>query len=112
MPYQAGDILLADLSPVVGHEQGGRRPVLVLSGPSYNELRNEQLIIAAITSKQRQLPFHIALGADSGLRVPSWVQAESARAISVQRVIRQLGRAQPQTLAEVRGQVINFLRDW
>jgi mRNA interferase MazF len=53
VPYQAGDILLADLDPVAGHEQGGRRPVLVLSGPSYNELRNEQLIVAAITSRQR-----------------------------------------------------------
>jgi mRNA interferase MazF len=112
VPYQAGDILLADLDPVAGHEQGGRRPVLVLSGPSYNELRNEQLIIATITSRQRNLPFHIAVGADSGMRVPSWVQAESVRAISVQRVIRQLGRARPQTLADVRGQVIKFLRDW
>jgi mRNA interferase MazF len=112
MPYQAGDILLAELDPVAGQEQGGRRPVLVLSGPSYNELRNQQLIIAAITSRQRNLPFHIALGTDSGLRVPSWVQSESIGAISVRRVIRPLGRARPQTLAEVRSQVSNFLRDW
>ena len=112
MPYQAGDILLADLDPVTGHEQGGRRPVLVLSGPSYNELRNEQLIVTAITSRQRKLPFHIAVGADSGLRIPSWVQCESVRAISARRVVRQLGRARPQTLADVRSQVINFLRDW
>ena len=112
MPYQAGDILLADLNPVAGHEQGGRRPVLVLSGPSYNELRNEQLIVAAITSRQRNLPFHIAVGTESGLRVASWVQSESVRAISVQRVVRPLGRVRSQTLAEVRSQVINFLRDW
>ena len=112
MPYQAGDILLADLDPVAGHEQGGRRPVLVLSGPSYNELRNDQLIVAAITSRQRNLPFHIAVGTDSGLRSPSWVQCESVRAISAQRVARQLGRARPQTVADVRSQVISFLRDW
>ena len=112
MPYQAGDVLLVDLDPVAGHEQGGRRPVLVLSGPSYNELRNEQLIVAAITSRQRNLPFHIAVGADSGLRVPSWVQSESVRAISAQRVIRPLGRARPETVAEVRNRVISFLRDW
>jgi mRNA-degrading endonuclease toxin of MazEF toxin-antitoxin module len=86
--------------------------VLVPSGPSYNELRNEQLIVAAITSRQRALPFHIPVGADSGLRMPSWVQSESVRAISVQRVIRQLGYARPETVAEVRGRVINFLRDW
>jgi mRNA interferase MazF len=112
VPYQAGDVLLADLDPVAGHEQGGPRPVLVLSGPSYNELRNEQLIVAAITSRQRGLPFHIPVGTDSGLRAPSWVQSESVRAISAQRVIRQLGRARPQTVADVRNQVINFLRDW
>ncbi len=112
MPYQAGDVLLADLDPVAGHEQGGRRPVLVLSGPSYNELRNEQLIVAAITSRQRGLPFHVAAGTDCGLRTPSWVQSETVRAISAQRVISQLGRARPETLAEVRSRVINFLRDW
>jgi mRNA interferase MazF len=112
VPYQAGDVLLADLDPVAAHEQGGRRPVLVLSGRSYNELRNGQLVVAAITSRSRGLPFHIPIGADSGLRAPSWVQAESVRAISAQRVIRQLGRARPQALADVRTQVVNFLRDW
>ena len=86
--------------------------MLVLSGPSYNNLRNEQLIVAAISSRQRALPFHIPAGADCGLRMPSWVQSESVRAISVQRVIRQLGRARPETVAEVRNRVINFLRDW
>ena len=112
MPYQAGDVLLADLDPVAGHEQGGRRPILVLSGPSYNELRNEQLIVAAITSRQRGLPFHVPVGPDCGLRTPSWVQSESVRAISAQRVIRHLGRAHADTVAEVRNRVISFLRDW
>ncbi|MBO0802335.1 MAG: type II toxin-antitoxin system PemK/MazF family toxin [Nocardiopsaceae bacterium] len=112
MPYSAGDLLLADLDPVTGHEQGSRRPVLVLSGRSYNELRNEQLIVAAITSRQRGLPFHVPIGPDCGLRVPSWVQSESVRAISAQRVIRLLGQAQPETLAAVRSRVTEFLRDW
>jgi mRNA interferase MazF len=112
MPYQAGDVLLANLDPVAGREQGGKRPVLVLSGPSYNELRNEQLIVAAITSRQRGLPFHIPVGADCGLRAPCWVQSESIRAISAQRVIRHLGRARPETVADVRNRVTSFLRDW
>ena len=86
--------------------------MLVLSGPSYNELRNEQLIVAAITSRQRGLPFHIPVGADCGLRTPSWVQSESVRAISAQRVTRHLGRAGPETLGEVRNRVMSFLRDW
>jgi mRNA interferase MazF len=112
MPYQAGDVLLAALDPVAGHEQGGRRPVLMVSGPSYNELRNQQLIVAAITSRQRGLPFHIPVDTDSGLRTPSWVQSESVRAISVQRVIKRLGHASPGTVAEVRNRITNFLRDW
>ena len=112
MPYQAGDVLLADLDPVTGHEQGGRRPVLVLSGPSYNELRNEQLIVAAVTSRQRGLPFHVPIGPESGLRGPSWVQSESVRAISAERVVRKLGRTRPETLADTRNRVMNFLRDW
>jgi mRNA interferase MazF len=112
MPYQAGDVLLADLDPVTAHEQGGRRPVLVLSGPSYNELRSEQLIVAAITSRQRGLPFHIPAGADCGLRMPSWIQSETVRAISAQRVHRHLGQVRPETVAEVRNQVVSFLRDW
>jgi mRNA interferase MazF len=112
VPYQAGDVLLADLDPVTGHEQGGRHPVLVLSGPSYNELRNELLIVAAITSRRRGLPFHIPAGSDCGLRMPSWVQPETVRAISARRVSRHLGRARPETVAEVRNQVMSFLRDW
>jgi len=58
------------------------------------------------------LPFHIPVGADSGLRTPSWVQSEWVRAISVQRVIKRLGRASPGTVAEVRNRIANFLRDW
>jgi mRNA interferase MazF len=112
VPYQAGDVLLADLDPVTGHEQGGRRPVLVLSGSSYNELRNEQLIVAAVTIRHRGLPFHIPIGPESGLRGQSWVQSESVRAISAGRVIRKLGRTRPETLADTRNRVVNFLRDW
>lgn len=68
--------------------------------------------MAAITSRQRGLPFHIPVGADAGLRTASWVQSESVRAISVQRVVRQLGRVRPETVVEFRNRVVNFLRDW
>jgi mRNA interferase MazF len=110
--YRAGDLVLADLDPVVGHEQGGQRPVLVLSGPSYNELRIQQIIVAALTSRPRGFPFHVPVGTDTGLRAQSWVQCETVRAISVGRAVRHLGRARPETLAEVRRRVVNFLRDW
>ena len=57
--------------------------------------------MAGITSRQRGLPFHVPLDPDCGLRTPSWVQSESVRAISVERVIRQLGRARAETVTEV-----------
>ena len=105
-------MVLADLDPVAAHEQGGRRPVLVSGLPTTRSYATSSLIVAAITSRQRGLPFHIPVGADCGLRMPSWVQSESVRAISAQRVIRHLGRARPETVAEVRNRVISFLRDW
>jgi mRNA-degrading endonuclease toxin of MazEF toxin-antitoxin module len=46
------------------------------------------------------------------MRTPGWIQSESVRAISVQRVVRPLGRASPEAVAEVRNRVVNFLRDW
>jgi mRNA interferase MazF len=111
-PYRAGDLLLAELGQGTGHEQGGRRPVLVLSGQSYNELRNRQIIIAAVISTERGLPFHVPVGTGAGLRAASWVQCETVRAISADRVVRPLGRVPPETLTEARRRVANFLRDW
>jgi mRNA-degrading endonuclease toxin of MazEF toxin-antitoxin module len=46
------------------------------------------------------------------MRTPGWIQPESVRAISVQRVVRPLGRASREAVAEVRNRVVNFLRDW
>jgi mRNA-degrading endonuclease toxin of MazEF toxin-antitoxin module len=99
-------------SPTLTRSQATSKAVDVRFWSSYNELRNEQLIVAAITSRQRGLPFHVPVGPDCGLRTPSWVQSESVRAISVQRVIRQLGRARAETVTEVRTRVVHFLRDW
>lgn len=97
-----GDVLVADLRPVVGHEQGGRRPVLVLSTDTYNSWPIGMLFVAPITSVQRGLEHHVPIGEDAGLRGPSYVMPEYTRAISAQRTSRPaLGTAPPSVVEAV-----------
>jgi mRNA interferase MazF len=105
-----GDILIADLSPVVGHEQGGKRPVLVLSPASYNSWPIGMVIVAPITSADRRLRHHVPIGKEAGLRTnPSFVMPEYVRTVSQQRLSeRSLGAATQATLDEVEWWVTNF----
>jgi mRNA interferase MazF len=97
-----GDVLVADLRPILGHEQGGRRPVLVLSTDVYNSWPIDMLFVAPITSVRRGLEHHVSIGEDAGLRGPSFVMPEYTRAISVQRVSGPaLGSAQPSLVEAV-----------
>lgn len=56
----AGDVLWIDFGRPVGHEQGGRRPAIVLSGRQYN-VRSSVLLVCPITRKQRNWPFEVSL---------------------------------------------------
>ncbi|MFI5907398.1 type II toxin-antitoxin system PemK/MazF family toxin [Dactylosporangium sp. NPDC051541] len=102
--------MLADLSPIVGREQGGRRPVLVLSPAAYNAWPIEMAVIAPITSTDRRLRHHIPIGREAGLRTePSFVMPEYVRAISQQRLTgRPLGAVRAATLDEVERWVTQF----
>ena len=104
-----GDVFVADLNPVAGREQGGRRPVLVLSPSAYNAWPIRMVIVAPITSVDRRLRHHVPIGADAGLRGPSFVMPEYVRAIAQQRLgDRPLGTADPETLDTVEWWVTNF----
>lgn len=83
-----GDIYLADLSPVVGSEQGGERPVLVLQNDTGNHF-SPTVIIAAITAQinKAKLPTHVELKAHRyGLVKDSVVLLEQIRTIDKQRL--------------------------
>jgi len=82
-----GDVVVADLAPVVGHEQGGRRPVLVLSTDTYNSWPIGMVIAAPITSVRRGLEHHVPIGTDAGLNRPSFVMPEYTRAVSSERIM-------------------------
>ena len=83
-----GDIFFADLSPVVGSEQGGVRPVLNIQNNIGNKF-SPTVIIAAITSKisMQKMPTHIGLVAkEVGLEKDSVVLLEQLRTIDKQRL--------------------------
>ena len=88
-----GDIYYADLSPVVGSEQGGIRPVLIVQNNVGNRY-SPTVIAAAITSQvnKAKMPTHISLGARSfGLTKDSVVLTEQIRTLDKQRLREKMG---------------------
>ena len=93
MNIKRGDIYYADLSPVVGSEQGGMRPVLIVQNDIGNKY-SPTVIAAAITSRQSKakLPTHITIDArDCGLSKDSVVLLEQVRTIDKQRLKEKMG---------------------
>ncbi len=94
MTVHRGDIYYADLSPVVGSEQGGVRPVLIVQNDVGNRF-SPTVIAAAITSQKdkARLPTHIRLqAAGSGLAKDSIVLLEQIRTLDKQRLRERMGR--------------------
>ncbi len=94
MIVKRGDIFYADLSPVIGSEQGGVRPVLVVQNDVGNKY-SPTIIIAAITSQinKARLPTHIEINApDFGLPKDSVVLLEQIRTIDKKRLREKIGR--------------------
>ncbi|WP_066496000.1 type II toxin-antitoxin system PemK/MazF family toxin [Abyssisolibacter fermentans] len=93
MIVKRGDILYADLSPVIGSEQGGVRPVLVIQNNVGNKY-SPTIIVAAITSQinKAKLPTHIEIKAfEYGLTKDSVVLMEQIRTIDKKRLREKIG---------------------
>lgn len=98
-----GDIFYADLSPVIGSEQGGLRPVLIVQNDVGNRY-SPTVIAAAITSRmtKTRLPTHIDIYAsDAGLSKDSVVLLEQIRTIDKQRLKEKMGHLSDRMMAEV-----------
>ena len=98
-----GDIYYADLSPVVGSEQGGMRPVLIVQNDTGNK-HSPTVIAAAITSQtgKARLPTHIELSARSvGLSRDSVILLEQIRTIDKSRLREHMGRLDETTMTKV-----------
>ncbi len=93
-----GDVVWADLNPVRGSEQAGRRPVVVISADVFNA-RSGTIIAMAITSQPQRAGFPLTLEIASA-RLPkrSWVKISQIRTLSVDRVGKRIGRVAPEEL--------------
>lgn len=98
-----GDIFYADLSPVVGSEQGGMRPVLIVQNDTGNK-HSPTVIAAAITSQvgKARLPTHIELSGQScGLSRDSVILLEQIRTIDKSRLRERMGTLAEPTMSAV-----------
>ena len=96
-----GDVLWADLNPVVGREQSGQRPVAVISADVFNE-RSGTVIAMAITSQPQRAGFPLTLQLpEKRLGRPAWVKISQVRTLSMRRLGRKLGRLTSEELVRV-----------
>lgn len=94
-----GEIRWAELDPVRGHEQAGRRPVLVLSHDVFND-RSGTVIALALTNQEPRAGFPLTLESKAaGLTKRSWVTMSQIRTLSVDRIGARVARASEEELA-------------
>ena len=103
MNIKRGDIYYADLSPVIGSEQGGLRPVLIVQNDVGNKY-SPTVIAAAITSRmgKAKLPTHIdVVGTEVGLAKDSVILLEQIRTIDKKRLKEKMGHLDDDTMRNV-----------
>ncbi len=102
MEVSRGDIYYADLSPVVGSEQGGVRPVLIVQNDVGNRY-SPTVIIAAITSQldKAKLPTHIEIKKEYGLEKDSVILLEQIRTLDKRRLKEKVCTIDNETMKKV-----------
>lgn len=96
-----GEVRWAELNPTRGHEQAGRRPVLILSHDIFNK-RSGTVIAMALTSQPQKAHFPLTYFLEfKQLKKPSWVKISQIRTLSVERIGKKLGAVEPEQLAEI-----------
>lgn len=94
-----GDIYWADLNPVIGSEQGGLRPVLVLSHNVFNE-RSGTVIAVALTSQKPRAGFPLTLELNNkNLPKQSWVKISQVRTLSVKRIGKKIAKVSDEEIS-------------
>ena len=101
--YRRGDIYCADLDPVVGSEQGGIRPVIVIQNDTGNRY-SPTLIVATVTTKIRKkenMPTHLLIRDNPAFKEASVVQLEQIRTIDKSRLKQKMGSLPPEKIEAV-----------
>ena len=106
-----GDVWLADLDPIRGHEQAGRRPVLVVSDDDFNTGPADLVVVLPMTSTLRSIASRVPVAPpEGGVRQPSMILCEGIRSVSRERLIARWGSVGPVTLAAVEDRLRILLR--
>lgn len=103
LPILRGELYYADLSPIVGSEQGGVRPVLIIQNNLGNK-HSPTVIVAAITSRTTKalIPTHVNIRkTPDGLKQDSTVLTEQVRTIDKRRLREYIGRLSPSQMAAI-----------
>lgn len=101
-----GEVYVGDPNPVVGHEQGGRRPFLVVSVDLMNRSPARLAIAVPLTTTDRRNKLHVRVDPpEGGLERVSFAMPEMVRSLSTIRLRRRLGRASPDTVEAVANRV-------
>ncbi len=96
-----GDIFFADLDPVIGSEQGGKRPVIIIQNDTGNKYSPTVIVACVTSSGKKKMPTHIRLEGQDGLSPESIVLLEQIRTIDKSRLLHKLGTLQENKLREI-----------
>lgn len=97
-----GDIWFADLNPVVGNEQAGKRPVLIISVDAFNAGGARMVVVVPFTKHDKKQPLHVPVKIEeTGLSVDSFIKTEDIRGISKERLVNKIGEVGERTMEEV-----------
>ncbi|NOT48169.1 MAG: type II toxin-antitoxin system PemK/MazF family toxin [Acidobacteria bacterium] len=97
-----GEIWLANLSPTIGREQAGLRPVLITSSNYFNQGFAQLVFAIPITSRDKHIRSHIAVRPpEGGLAATSFIMCEAMRSISKERLTKPLGTISSETIGKV-----------
>ena len=96
-----GQIYWCELDPVVGHEQGSRRPVVIVSSDSYNNSQTSLAAIVPLTKAPPKNPLHFVLPASAtGMSAPSTVLIDHAKFLDKSRLLgAPIGQVSPSSMA-------------
>lgn len=105
-----GSVHWAELDPVRGREQAGRRPVLVIASDLYLEQADTLAIILPATTKDRGWPNHVRLrGRDLNLSEATFAMTEQPRTVTRDRLVAEIGVVDAATMREVDRWLRDFL---
>ena len=105
-PIDMGEVFLVDFGEPVGHEQGYRRPAVVISPLLFNGMMSGIAMVVPVTTKDRGKACHVRLDyTAAGLERPSLARCEDLRNVSQQRLKRFLGKVTADDLHEIREMV-------